>query len=963
VTDDSGQVGTRRRSRGTAGAGRRRAAARRPGSEVQAALFEISEAAHAAEDLEALYRRLHAIVARLMPAENIYIALFDEASGMVSYPYYVDQVDSPPTGPEPLGRGLTAYVLRTGRPLLATPDVFAGLLAAGEAEELGAPSLDWLGVPLKLRDRTIGVLTVQSYSGGVRYGESERDLLAYVSTQVAQAIARKQAESEVRESQRMLATLISNLPGIAYRCRNDAEWTMEFISEGCQELTGYRPADLVDNAVISYDRVVHPDDRHRLHVEVDRALDARRPYELEYRIVTADGRTRWVWERGRGVWGTGGELEALEGFITDVTQARVASEALRQSEELYRLFFTHAPMGLMHFNAAGEIADCNARFCEIIGAPRDKLIGFSMVREVRDAGIRQALMVAMSGGVGRHEGHYASVLSGKVTPVAVLFGPLLGPDGAFLGGVCMVEDITERERTQRALFESEERYRLAMQATLEVMYDWDLGTGRILWNPNVLQVLGYTMSEVGSSLAGWVELIHPEERDRVEAELETALAGREGFESEYRLRRKTGDYAFIVNHGLILRDPGGRAVRMVGAMSDHTTRHNLELQLNQAQKMEAVGQLAGGIAHDFNNLLTAIQGSTELLRRNHPPGETGSGELNTIIRACERAAELTRGLLAYARRQVLATSVLHLNDVVEPALPLLRRMIPENIAISFNTTAEPLTVRGDRGQLTQIVVNLCVNARDAMPHGGALSIATSQIELDEGFTALHPGLAAGRHCLLTVSDTGRGIAAEDLPHVFEPFYTTKGLGHGSGLGLAVVYGIVKQHGGGIYVYSEPGRGTTVKIYLPLADGTPVAQETVARGPTRGGSETILVVEDEDEVRGVLSQILGGLGYTVLDAADGLQALELLTEDLGRIDLVLTDVVMPGLGGKELYRAVREMGDGPAFLFSSGYAESLVRDGLGDDVAVAFLGKPYGIDALAARVRELLDVRAHTSSAG
>jgi two-component system, cell cycle sensor histidine kinase and response regulator CckA len=801
--------------------------------EVQAALYQISEAANSAEDLESLYRELHAIVARLMPAENFYIALFNEAESTLSYPYYVDQVDTPPDGPEPLGHGLTAYVLRTGRPLLATPEVFADLMASGEVEVVGAPSLDWLGVPLKVQDRAIGVLAVQSYTGTVRYGEGELDLLEYVSTQVAQAIARKRAQHETRESQRMLATLMSNLPGMVYRSLNDAEWTMVFVSEGSLELTGYHPDELVGNARVSYEEVTHPDDRARLRQEIGSALQESRPYEFTYRIRTASGLTKWVWERGRGVLGRDGEVQALEGFVADVTATREATEALRQSEE---------------------------------------------------------------------------------------------------------------------------RYRLALQATQEIMYDWDIATGRIIWNPNVQKVLGYTLQEFGDTLEAWDTFIHPGDRDRVTFELEAAVAGRDAFETEYRFRRKTGDYALIYDRGLILRDRSGAAVRMVGAMSDQTAHRDLELQLRQSQKMEAVGQLAGGVAHDFNNLLTAILGSTELLQRRLGPEDSAQDELATIHRACERAADLTQGLLAYARRQVLATADLDLNEVIEQALPLLRRVIPENIEITFAAGHGLGAVRGDRGQLTQIILNLCVNAKDAMPGGGWIAIRTDDATTRPGRGDEGESAAETRHVRLTVSDNGQGIPPEDLPHVFEPFFTTKELGQGTGMGLSVVYGIVQQHGGAIHLTSRPGQGTTVTIHLPAGSATLPGLQGGPPLPARTGGETVLIVEDENEVRAILKQILIGLGYLVLEASDGREALQILTERILEVDLVITDVVMPNLGGKELYHAVRDLGGGPAFLFSSGYAESLVHEGLADDDTVAFIGKPYGIDALAREVRAVLDAR-------
>jgi PAS domain S-box-containing protein len=797
----------------------------------QAALYEISEAAHQAEDLEALFRRLHAIVARLMPAENIYIALYDPATDLVSYPYYVDQVDAPPLGPEPLGRGLTSHVLRTGQPLLATAEVFERMLRAGEVESVGAPSLDWLGVPLRVRERTIGVMAIQTYSQDVRFGEAERDLLVYVSNHVAQAIERKRADWAIHESQRQLSTLMSNLPGMVYRCRNDASWTMELLSDGCQALTGYTQAQLLGNVTISYNDVVHPLDRERLHREVNEALAGERPYEFTYRIVTADGQIRWVWERGRGVFDPAGSLQALEGFIADVTAARDATEALRQSEE---------------------------------------------------------------------------------------------------------------------------RYRLALQATQEVMYDWDMVGGKLVWNRAVTRVLGWSLEEFGDTLDAWSGFINPEDVARVGAELDAAIASGEVFTSEYRFRRKSGDWAIILDRGLILHDETGKAVRMVGAMSDLTARRALEMQLQQAQRIEAVGQLAGGIAHDFNNLLTAILGSTELAQQLLPPDHLVLDELATIHRTAERAAELTRGLLAYARRQVLSSSELDLNEVISQAIPLLRRMIPENIDIRFTPDPGIGIVRGDRGQLTQILVNLCVNARDAMPNGGTIRVHTAAVGPGRSSGVSGPGGPAGRQVRLTVSDIGHGIATEDLPHVFEPFFTTKEVGQGTGLGLAVVYGVVTQHNGTIDVETVVGRGTTFSIHLPVAPGSSLRTPGRPSHVMSGGPETILVVEDEPEVRATLVQILSGLGYGVQQAADGLEALAILESASSRVDLVVTDVVMPRMGGKDLYATVSRWDNPPLFLFSSGYAEALVSQQLGGQGDLAFLSKPYGIQELAKKVREVLE---------
>jgi two-component system cell cycle sensor histidine kinase/response regulator CckA len=808
---------------------------RRRGQEIQAALYEISEATQSVESLDELFASLHRIVGRLMPATNFYIALYDPERDLLSFPYFVDENDERPEPFKP-GRGMTGYVLRTGKPLLATAEAIEQLERTGELHSLGAPSLDWLGVPLKVRDTTIGVLAVQSYTGTVRYGEPEREILSYVSTQAAQAIERKRAEQDLRESQRQLFTLMGNLPGMAYRCANDDRWTMEFVSEGCYPLTGYRPADLVGNP--NADLIV-PEDREAVRRAVEAGLTSRRAFEVAYRITTSVGDRKWVWERGRGVFSPDGEFLALEGFISDISERMKAEEALRQSEE---------------------------------------------------------------------------------------------------------------------------RYRLALQATQEIMYDWDIANDAVFWNPNLTSILGFTPEELGGSLEGWLGRVHPDDLERVHRELASAVERGSVFSSEYRVRRKTRELATLLDRGLILRGPDGKAVRMVGAISDLTASKQLQDQLRQVQKIEAVGRLAGGIAHDFNNLLTALLGSAELLQRRLAHDHLAQQELATIQRTARRAADFTQGLLAFARRQVLEPVNLDLNGFISEALPMLRRLIPENIRISFRAAGGLNTVRADRGQLTQILMNLCVNARDAMPDGGTITVATENVTMDSAFIANHEGAKPGRYVSLAVTDTGVGIEAEDVTHIFEPFFTTKERDKGTGLGLSTVYGIVKQHGGFIYADSVPGNGSTFSVYLPAVAARGELPEGPVDNAARGGPETILVVEDEGEVRSILVQALNGLGYRVYEAGDGMDALSLLRSESGRIDLVLTDVVMPRMGGMELCQAARAITPGIRFLFSSGYTEDTVHVGFVKKEGIFFLAKPYGIDTLARKVREALDSTQPTSGA-
>ncbi len=399
--------------------------------------------------------------------------------------------------------------------------------------------------------------------------------------------------------------------------------------------------------------------------------------------------------------------------------------------------------------------------------------------------------------------------------------------------------------------------------------------------------------------------------------------------------------------------PDGLANQVLGVALDITTRKRLEEQLAQAQKMEAVGRLAGGVAHDFNNLLTVILGSVELLLDGLEPGHPVQPNAEEIRKAAERAALLTRQLLAFSRKQVLLPVVLDLNRVVQDSTRMLRHLIGEDVELLTLPDAHGASVKADPTQLTQVILNLAINARDAMPHGGTLTIRTAITAFDGAYASSHPGVAPGEYVTIAVSDTGHGIAPEVLPHIFEPFFTTKPPGLGTGLGLATSYGIVEQSGGHITLDSEPGSGTTFFVHLPR-EGDGGGESSGGAAGSRGGLETILLVEDEEMVRLVASSRLRANGYRVLEATNGPEALALAADHAGPIHLLFTDVVMPQMGGVELASRLAQTRPGIRVLYTSGYTQDpVVLHGAGGNED-AFLPKPYVGDSLARRVREVLD---------
>jgi two-component system cell cycle sensor histidine kinase/response regulator CckA len=519
-------------------------------------------------------------------------------------------------------------------------------------------------------------------------------------------------------------------------------------------------------------------------------------------------------------------------------------------------------------------------------------------------------------------------------------------------------DVTERKRAEEELRRTMEFLREANNRLETLIASAPLAISSIdaaglvrTWNPAAERLFGWTAAEV----VGKPTAIVPEESTAEFAGLQRRVMLGESLSGvELVRRKKDGTSATVSLFAAPLRDATGQVTGILALMEDVTDVKRLEQQVFQAQKMEAVGRLAGGVAHDFNNLLTAILGSTDLLLDSLPADHPGREEAGETRKAALRAAELTRQLLAFSRQQVLAPRVLDLNEVVANMDRMLQRLIGEDVELRTALAADLGAVRADPGQLEQVIVNLAVNARDAMPAGGKLTIETANVALPEAYVAALAVVVPGSYVMLAVSDTGTGMDAATQSRVFEPFFTTKPKGQGTGLGLATVYGIVKQSGGHIWVYSEPGRGTTFKVYLPRVDA-PVesARPDAVISASLRGSETILLVEDQDEVRNLVRRMLEARGYQVLMAASGDEALRLAARH-GSIDLLVTDVVMPGMSGRQAALLLVPAHPKMRVLYLSGYTnEAIVRHGMLEP-GIAFLQKPFTAETLGRKVREVLD---------
>jgi PAS domain S-box-containing protein len=467
-------------------------------------------------------------------------------------------------------------------------------------------------------------------------------------------------------------------------------------------------------------------------------------------------------------------------------------------------------------------------------------------------------------------------------------------------------------------------------------------------------VTGYSPEEFEAKPALWLEMVVPEDRDRVVAQVEDVVRKRVARPIEHRIVRKDGMVRFVRSTLVPQYAPDGALVEYDGLLQDITQRRALEEQLVQAQKLQSIGRLAGGVAHDFNNLLTAILGNAELalidLPEDHPAGES----VREIVKAAERAASLTRQLLSFARKQMIEPAPLDLSAVVSGSIEMLRRLLGEDVEILAELRDGLDIVEADPGQVQQLLVNLTVNARDAMPDGGRLVIETANLAVGDEYRAAHPEVRAGNYVTLAVTDTGTGMTDDVLAHLFEPFFTTKRQGEGTGLGLATCHGIVEQSGGHIWVHSEVGLGTSVTILLPVAEGVarPVGKAVVSMPPPTG-TETVLVVEDDDSVRRLAVLGLRSNGYTVMEARNAADAL-VIAAKAASIDLLVSDIVMPGMRGPELAARLREMRPAAKLLLVSGHADT--SDSFRDDSGrvIQLLPKPFTPERLSRKVREILD---------
>ncbi len=822
---------------------------RRRADQLQSVVYRIAQAADVSPTLDQLFKAVHGIIGEVMSANNFYISLYDPITDLISFPYFVDEVDTagPPRHPE---KGMTEYVLRTGKPLLCDQATHERLVASGEAELIGEPSPIWLGVPLIVEKKVIGVMTVQHYSDPHAYVEREQQMLEFVSSQVARAIERKQAEEALRESEERYRRFVAQSSEGIWRFEVDYPVSVDmpedeqikllyahaYVAECNNAMAAmYGLSSAAEFVGAKVGQLLRPDDETNNRLLRDFIRSGYRLTDAESRETTETGSARFYLNNLVGLV-ENGRLRRVWGTRRDLTENKRSEELLRLSEEKYRTLFEESKDGIFLSTPDGKLIDVNPAGIELFGYDsKEELQGIELARD-------------------------------------------------------LYVNAEDREIFKRNL-----------------------------------------------SKHGYI------------------------IDFEFEVKRKNGEKRIVLESASAVRDSEGNIIAYRGFVRDITERKRLEDQFRQAQKMEGIGTLAGGIAHDFNNILGIILGYTAMLQEGKADvGRIAQG-LGTIQTAVERGAALVRQLLTFARKADPSFGSINVNDSVRELARMLAQTFPKTISISLQIDERIPSVVADPSQLTQALLNLCLNARDAMmepKHGrgsGTLTLRTRVlpgIDLRRRFS----DAAADEYACIDVEDNGIGMDSATKTRIFEPFFTTKELGKGTGLGLAVVYGVVNSHHGFIDVTSERGTGTTFSICFPVQSRRIVvpAPEAPVTNEPQGGDETILIVEDEEMLRELLANLFEEHGYKVLAAKDGAEGVELFKSNAGNIAVVLSDMGLPKLGGWEMLQKMQEVDPGVKAILASGYFDPNLKMSMVKAGAKDFIQKPYVSAAVLTRVREVID---------
>jgi PAS domain S-box-containing protein len=912
---------------------------------IRRATYRIAEAAQSDQGTTEVLKTIHAIVSEIVPARNFYIALYDGETDLITFPYFEDECDPAPQPKRP-GRGLTEYVLRSGMPLLATPERFEELVIEGEVEIIGAPSIDWLGVPLKVKENTIGVLVVQSYSDGVRFTERDKDMLMFVSSQIAVTVERQRSVEALRKSEaRFRAVFERGGIGMAMM---DMDGRILESNKVLQEMLGYTGEELRQLAL---ETITHPDDYQAEARHMRDTLVARREddiYRAEKRFVHKDGRILWGRLTSSLIWDSDGTPLFGIGMVENITEHKHAQEELYLEKTRFQQLFENTPLGIAMLDEHDRILQVNPAMEEIFQYTLPELFGRT-INEILVLPEHAQEAEELSRQTQNGEEVACETIrrrkDGSLVEVRI-YGVPIKVGGKSFGIYGIYEDISERRRAEAKLKEQ--------AALLDIAHDAiavrDLNGTIIFWNMGAEQLYGWQASDI---LGKNVEILFKTEDlpSLNEALHDVLMKG--NWSGELRQRRSDGRDAIVQSRWSLVHDAEGKPASILDVATDITDKKQLEARYHHAQRLEIMGTLAGGIAHDLNNVLTPVAMSIELLQSRTADDKT-LRLLSTIDMSVKRGADIVKQVLTFARGVEGERVALQPKHLLREMEKIMESTFPKNIDIRSDVAKSLWTAQGDATQLHQVLMNLCVNARDAMPRGGVLELHAANVTLDEEGARIHPHAHPGTYVLLSVADTGTGIPDDVIEKIFDPFFTTKEVGKGTGLGLSTVLGIVDSHGGFITVASEVGKGTEFRVYIP-SGGTAVqavARSEIQRLPT-GHGELILVVDDETSIREMTKDMLETFGYQVLAAKDGMEAILHYDRHRAEINLVVTDMMMPNMDGGAVIRVLKRINPDVRIVAVSGLAEGEGMMDAEKDVVRAFLSKPYRAEELLKTIEQAL----------
>ena len=845
----------------------------------------------------------------------------------------------------PLGESISGWVAREREPLILEGEVkdkrFRSLWPHPEIRSA-------ISIPMQVANKLVGTININALNRARPFTLGQMKALTILASTAAAALESASLYRQVQQAEEKYRSIFENAVEGVFQ--STPEGRLLTVNPAMARILGYdSPEEAIEKITdVTHQLYVHPEDRARA-AQLQEEGGVLQDFEFE--AYRKDREKIRLSLNRRSVCDENGIELYREGSVEDITERKRAEELLRQSEILNRSLVEHLPHRVFVKDRNCTYLFCNSNYALDLGIGPKQIVGeddFAFFPPALAEGYRADDREVMAAGKTKDiEERYE--LAGAERWIHTIKVPYRNEQGDIIGVLGLFEDITERKRTEADLL----RLASAVEQTADSIVITD-PEGNIQYvNPAFERITGYTREDMLGQNPRVLKSGKTE--PAVYKELWEMIAQGEVWAGHLTNRRKDG--TFFEERVTIspVQDESGSIVNYIAVKQDISDVTKLADQLRQSQKMEAIGQLAGGVAHDFNNLLTAINGYSGLALQKIDDNHPLRGYLEEIKKAGDRAANLTRQLLAFGRKQILQPLPISLNDVVTDMNKMLRRLIGEDIALTAKLDPALKKIKADPGQIEQVLVNLIVNARDAMPQGGKLTIETLSVDLDQDYADRHVGVVPGSYVMLAVSDTGTGMSEDTRARIFDPFFTTKEKGKGTGLGLSTVYGIVKQSGGNIWVYSEIGHGTTFKVYLPELATAPQKTEAAAvESLMPGGSETILLVEDEDVVRGLARKILEHAGYHVLEASRGEEAVRLFHQQAQPIDLLLTDVVMPETSGKEVADRLTELLPGLRVLFMSGYTdEAIVHHGVLDS-NVEFIQKPFTPAALVRKVRAVLD---------